>query len=266
MAAAVPDDQAGVPAPVASLAAGRPVSLVWAGQAGGLTFEAGTGAGRCFVTWAPAGSSADLAGEADRLSWAGRFHPVPQPLSWGADGSGSWLATSALPGESAVSQRWRAEPAVAVRAIGEGLRALHENLPAAECPFSWQAAQRVTDARERAAAGLLDPAAWHESHRPLGVRRALRLAAAVPPIDRLVVCHGDACAPNTLLTADGGWSGHVGLELLGTADRWADLAVAAWSTEWNYGPGWERLLLDAYGARPDPERMSYYRLLWDLAS
>jgi len=81
-----------------------------------------------------------------------------------------------------------------------------------------------------------------------------------------VVCHGDACAPNTLLTVDGHWSGHVDLGLLGTADRWADLAVATWSTEWNYGPGWEQLLLDTYGIAPDPERARYYRLLWDLSS
>jgi len=46
----------------------------------------------------------------------------------------------------------------------------------------------------------------------------------------------------------------------------ADLAVATWSAEWNYGPGWERLLLDAYGTRPDPERTRYCRLLWDLSS
>jgi kanamycin kinase len=88
----------------------------------------------------------------------------------------------------------------------------------------------------------------------------------IPPTDKLVVCHGDACAPNTLLAADGHWSGHVDLGMLGVADRWADLAVATWSAEWNYGPGWDGLLLDSYGIRPDPERTRYYRLLWDLSS
>jgi kanamycin kinase len=48
------------------------------------------------------------------------------------------------------------------------------------------------------------------------------------------------------------------------ADRWADLAIATWSTGWNYGPGWESLLLEAYGVPPDPDRTRYYRLLWDL--
>jgi kanamycin kinase len=88
--------------------------------------------------------------------------------------------------------------------------------------------------------------------------------ADIPPVEGLVVCHGDACAPNTLLDEDGNCSGHVDLGSPGVGDRWADLAVATWSTEWNYGPGWENVLLRAYGVDPDPERIAYYRLLWDL--
>jgi kanamycin kinase len=85
-----------------------------------------------------------------------------------------------------------------------------------------------------------------------------------PPIDLLVVCHGDACAPNTLIDDEGNCSGHVDLGALGVADRWADLAIATWSVNWNYGPGWEGALLNAYGVAPDPERSRYYRLLWDI--
>ena len=40
-----------------------------------------------------------------------------------------------------------------------------------------------------------------------------------PLIDRLVVCHGEACTPNTLIDVDGRCSGHVDLSSLGTADR-----------------------------------------------
>ncbi|HEY0934742.1 MAG TPA: aminoglycoside 3'-phosphotransferase [Trebonia sp.] len=255
-----------VPAAVRSAAAGRPVRLVWVNEAGGLTFSAGEGPGRCFIKWAPPGSGLDLPGEAVRLAWARQFHPVPEPLDGGQDDAGSWLVTAAQPGDNAVSARWKAEPAAAVTAIGEGLRALHENLPPTGCPFSWRAGLRLDGARERAAAGRLDPAAWHARHQPLTVAAALEQAAEIPPVDRLVVCHGDACAPNTLLSADGRWSAHVDLGLLGTADRWADLAVATWSVGWNYGPGWEGLLLSAYGVRPDAERSRYYRLLWDLSS
>jgi aminoglycoside phosphotransferase len=143
-----------VPPPVAAVAAGRPAVPVWVNEAGGLTFEVGDGAERCFVKWAPAGSDElDLAAEADRMEG---------------------------------------------RACRGGHR--HRGGPAG-------------DARQ-----------------PAGSR----------------------------------WSGHVDLGRLGIADRWADLAIATWSAGWNYGPGWERLLLDAYGVEPDPERTRYYRLLWDL--
>ena len=259
----VPPDVA-VPAPVQAVAAGRPARAVWENELGGLTFEVGAGADRCFVKWSPAASGIDLAEEAARLSWAVSFTPVPRLLGQGADDGGSWIVTAALPGLFAVADRWRAEPAAAVTAIGAGLRAMHEALPVAACPFSWMAAGRLADARQRAGQGLIDPARWHEDHQPLGLGRALELLADIPPVDRLVVCHGDSCAPNTLLTDDGRWSGHVDLGELGVADRWADLAVATWSTGWNYGPGWEQLLLDAYGVAPDPDRTRYYRLLWDL--
>ena len=145
-----------------------------------------------------------------------------------------------------------------------GLRALHESLPVELCPFSWSTDDRVKDAKRRAALAAMDPSRWHPEHRALSVDQALELVAVMPPIDRLVVCHGDACAPNTLLTGDGFWSGHVDLGALGIGDRWADLAVATWSTEWNYGPGWEARLLAAYGVAPDAHRTQFYRLLWDL--
>ncbi|MFD6447456.1 phosphotransferase, partial [Promicromonospora sp. NPDC060204] len=89
-------------------------------------------------------------------------------------------------------------------------------------------------------------------------------AGPPPPHDRVVVCHGDACAPNTLLADDGTWAGHVDLGGLGVADRWADLAVATYSLGWNYGPGYDHLVYEGYGIDEDPDRIAYYRLLWDL--
>lgn len=80
----------------------------------------------------------------------------------------------------------------------------------------------------------------------------------------MVVCHADACSPNTRVGDDGRCTGHVELGWIGTGDPWADLAIVTWSTEWNCGPGWEGELLAAYGIGADPERTRYYRLLWDL--
>ncbi|MGW1889862.1 phosphotransferase [Streptomyces sp. NPDC002004] len=233
-----------VPPRIARLAGDQPLSPVWQNELGGLTFRIGDGDGRLFAKWAPVTSGLDPVAEAERLEWAGRFTPVPRVREHGADGDGAWLVTEGLPGESAVAPRWTADPGTAVRALGEGLRALHERLPVADCPFGWS----VEDRLERA--------------RLAGIRVPADLPAA-PATDRLVVCHGDPCAPNTLLHEDGTWSGHVDMGALGVADRWADLAVATWSTEWNYGPGWEGALLDAYGIAPDPERTDFYRRLWD---
>lgn len=296
----VPPDLAGppaedvrVPGAVRALAGAAALQPVWRNAAGGLTFaleglpaldsapasehtsapaDTSTVEGtavrgtmvRAFVKWAPHGSGLDLAAEAERLRWARAHVSVPRVLDEGNDVEGAWLVTSAVPGASAVDERWRADPARAVAAVGHGLRALHDTLLVADCPFTWAVDERVEVARVRAAEGRQDARAWHPVHRGLSVADALEALASPPAVDRLVVCHGDACAPNTLLTDDGRFSGHVDLGALGVADRWADLAVATWSTVWNYGPGWEAHLLDAYGIAPDPERTAYYRLLWDL--
>ncbi len=82
------------------------------------------------------------------------------------------------------------------------------------------------------------------------------LITTAPPIDRLVVCHGDACSPNTLIGADGACAGHVDLGNLGLADRRADLAVATNNLHTNYSIGYEDELLDAYGIERDNERIS----------
>jgi aminoglycoside phosphotransferase len=264
MLSGVPETDVVVPAVVRAGAAGRPIRPVWLNTLGGLTFEIRDVEQHSFVKFAPAGSGLPLDREADRLAWAQRFTPVPRVLSAGHDETGTWLHTVALPGGNAVEARWQADPAPAVAAIGRGLRELHDALPVADCPFSWMAEDRLESARRRAAAGLIDVAVWHPDYQHLSVAEALSAAEHRPPIDRLVVCHGDACAPNTLVGEDGGWTGHVDMATLGVADRWADLAVASWSLSWNFGPGWEDIFYAAYGVEPDPVRIAYYRLLWEL--
>ena len=249
-----------VPGPVALFAAGRPLVAVWRNELGGTTFRVGAPA-EAYVKWAPAGSGLDLPAEAARLAWAGAATPVPEVLEEGASSEGSWMVTEALDGESAVAPRWRADPATAVAAIGAGLRSLHDALAVERCPFSWSVAERKAAVMTR---GSWDPTGWHAEHRSMGLAGAFAALDDEPPVDRLVVCHGDACAPNTIVDPDGRWVGHVDLGALGVADRWADLAVATWSCDWNYGPGWQDALLEAYGVTPDATRTAYYRLLWDL--
>lgn len=249
----VPGGPVAVPDVVRVLAGESTITPVWRNERGGLTFRLDDGRGSTiYVKWVATGTpEIDLPGEAVRLAWARRWTPVPAVLKQGADPYGTWLATAAMPGRSAVDRRWVDRPEVAAAGIGRGLRLLHDALPVDECPFDWTVERRLSAARRRAA----DSQAFAIAAARLG---------EPPSIDRLVVCHGDACAPNTLLYDDGGFAAHVDLGSLGVADRWADLAVGAWSTEWNYGPGYDGLVYAAYGVVPDPVRIAYYRSLWDL--
>ncbi|WP_129664621.1 aminoglycoside 3'-phosphotransferase [Phytoactinopolyspora endophytica] len=261
----IPPASVTVPGVVTALAGDDTITPVWVNELGGLTFRLDDGRDSTrYAKWTAAGTpEIDLAAEAERLAWAQRWAQVPHVIERGSNDDGTWLVTSAVPGRSAVDPRWIDDPKTAASAIGYGLRVLHDALPVDECPFDWSVEQRLADARKSLgdSARLVDR--FKQDRHP-GVDDPEARVSDPPPIERLVVCHGDACAPNTLLHDDGTFAAHVDLGTLGVADPWADLAVAAWSTEWNYGPGYENVVYDAYGIDPDPERIAYYRLLWDL--
>jgi kanamycin kinase len=200
------------------------LDAIWLNDLGGVTFRDGDR----YLKWSPLGP-VDLDDERARLEWAAPRHPVPEVLDFGRDDHGQVLITRALNGSNAVTEEWRGRPREAVRAIAEGLRALHE-LPAADCPFVCR---------------------WAET-------------ADVSSGD-VVVVQGDPCAPNTIIGGGGRFAGHVDLGSLGTADRWSDLAVASMSLDWNYGPGWQDEFFAAYGIAPDGDRIRHYRALWDGA-
>lgn len=256
-----------VPARVAALAGADTTKLVWRNELGGLTFRVAAGtAGERYVKWVAAGTpELDLPAEAERLAWASRWAAVPQVLEAGSDADGTWLVTRPVPAVSAIDDRWRGDVPTVITAIGRGLRTLHDALPVAGCPFGWAVERRRERFEERIADGE-GPADWSEPYRSLSVAQARALLADTPPVDRLVVCHGDACVPNTLLDDTGAFAAHVDLGSLGVADRWADIAVAAWSLDVDFGPApdHEAMLCSAYGIEPDHNRLAYYRMLWDL--
>jgi kanamycin kinase len=205
-----------VPQHVVELAGRSAIEPVWLNLEGVLTVRLGSDR---YLKWSPT----PLTGEIERLLWAARYHPVPAVLDHRTD----WMLTTAIEARSAVDL----DGASAARALGEGLRALHDDLPVDECPFEWSAEGRG--------------------------------GVGVPAVDQLVVCHGDACVPNTLVDADGRWVAHVDLGSLGVADRWADLAVASMSLGWNFGDGFEDEFFAAYGIERDELRIRFYRDLWN---
>ncbi|WP_285107197.1 phosphotransferase [Promicromonospora sp. MEB111] len=247
----------------------RPVATVvpvWRNEYGGLTArledprrETGptsdTAGRSAYLKWVPRASACpDPFAEADRLTWAGSFTAVPRVLAVGRDPHGSWLLTETVEvggalATSAIEPRWRALAKRSAIAVGLGLRRFHDALPTDTCPFVRTAELRVA---------ALTTTTGAASRAPIATT-----LGSPPPVDRLVVCHGDATVPNTLLDRGGRFAAHVDVGDLGVADRWSDIAVTTRSVTRRYGPGLEPLVLAAYGVAPDPERTTYYRALWD---
>jgi kanamycin kinase len=224
-----------IPQVVLDIVGDHRVELVWRNDLGGLTF----GFDDRFVKWNPRTTGIDLDRERVRLEWIAPRHPAPRVTASGADEAAQWLVTAALPGDCAVGDTWRARRPEAIRAIAAGLRAIHA-IPIDDFPPAWTAE------------------GW-AGRRPESL-------GPPPSLDDPVVVHGDACAPNTLISHAGAWVGHVDFGDLTVGDRWADLAIASLSLDWNFGEGHQRELLEAYGNEPDEERIRYYRALWHLES
>jgi aminoglycoside phosphotransferase len=69
----------------------------------------------------------------------------------------------------------------------------------------------------------------------------------------LVLIHGDYCLPNVLVE-QGRLTALVDLGRSGIGDPRDDFAAALWSLHYNYGPGYARDFLDAYGVPPMTDR------------
>jgi kanamycin kinase len=204
--------------------------------------------------------------ERDRTVWLEGKQPVPRVIDHGKNDEMEWLVTEALGGIDATDDGLRANPATLVPIFALGLRAFHET-PSDGCAFDFRNDVAIEHVRRRVAGdGVpIEVEGMHSQHQHLGVEGALaRVEATRPPTEDVVVCHGDYCFPNVMISG-GRAVGYLDLGEVGLADRWWDIAIGAWSVTWNVDPKWEPLFYEAYGVEPDPERIAYYRLLYDLA-
>ncbi len=205
--------------------------------------------------------------EVARLRWARPYLPVPEVVDAGSDADVCWLLTDALGGTDATKHAWTADPRRLVPALARGLAAFHAAAPVNACPFDFTLPIAMEHVRRRIADGVAQSTDLHPEHRHLTLAQAFAsLERLAPPHEDPVVCHGDYCFPNVLLDDDGGITGYVDVGELAVADRWYDIAVGAWSVTWNVGPGWEDLFYESYGVQPEPDRITFSRLLYDLAS
>ena len=241
------------------------IALAWSHIAPLATWRLSRGSEVRFVKLALKGWEPALEEEFKRIRWASDHLVVPAVHDMGTTADMEWMVTDGLPGRSVAElSNGDDDPATVIRMFALALRRLHES-PADGCPFDDRLDVALERARSRLARNAVNPADFNEAFHDLSAGEAIaRLEAERPPAEDVVLCHGDYCCPN-LLIDHGVVSGYLDLGGLGLADRWSDVAVGAWSVTWNFGEGWEKVFLDAYGIERDDARMWYYRLLYEVA-
>ncbi|HEX2887007.1 APH(3')-II family aminoglycoside O-phosphotransferase [Vineibacter terrae] len=213
-----------------------------------------------FAKAEPAGPFSELPGEAARLRWlASRHVAAARVLAEALDEGRNWLLTTAVPGCDLASSA-QLEPSRIVALAADALRDLHR-IDIATCPFDHRLQQRITQARARVAAGVVDEGDFDDERLGRTASDLVEeLMARQPQGEDLVVTHGDACLPNLLADA-GLFTGFIDCGRLGVADRHQDLALTCWSIRHNLGEAWTEPFLRHYGGTVDRDKMAFYLLL-----
>ncbi|MER5972947.1 APH(3'') family aminoglycoside O-phosphotransferase [Streptomyces sp. NPDC002055] len=240
---------------------------VTAGESGASVFRSADATR--YAKCVPAADAADLTGERDRIAWlSGQGVPGSRVLAWYSGDAGACLVTSAVPGVPA--DRMTAEDLRAAwERIADAVRRLHE-VPVSECPFRRGLDTMVAVAHDVVARNGVNPAFLpvEQQHTP-PPELLTRLTRQVPrrrdqEAADTVVCHGDLCLPNIILdprTLD--VSGFIDLGRLGTADRYADLALVfasareTWADE-EQARAADGAFAERYGISPDRDRLRFY--------
>ncbi len=213
--------------------------------------------------------SAELAGERDRLLWLrDKGILTPDVIDWRTTDDGACLTISAIEGIPAVDLP-AADLIEAWPSMSRQLGALHA-LDAGQCPFDRGLAPMFARAADVVArdAGNRDFLSVHDKETSAGellarVERELAVRLEQEKSDR-VVCHGDPCMPNFMIDPRTfRCTGMIDLGRLGTADRYADLALmTANARETWTSPDQEKrasaILFDALGiVAPDRARLDF---------
>lgn len=252
-----------MPTPFSTLLNGYAATPITDGESGGIVhrFDA-AGHSSLFLKQGTGAVARDIADEYARLRWLQGRWAVPQIEGFVDGGDGVALLTSALPGQAAYG--WLTDSPdrrpQAVRAIGDHLRRMH-TLPIADCPFNASLALRVAAARANAAAGAVDLDDLDPEREGWSIDRLLaRLDQLLPAESDPVVTHGDFSLDNIFLDADGAVTGCVDVGRAGIADRWQDLAIL-WNCLREFDAGLADMMIDQYGAVPDPSKIELYLIL-----
>ena len=223
-----------------------------------------------FLKAAPPTWDRGLDAEAARLRWLASTPlaaHAAEVLAFEPGPPNDRLLTTALSGVD-LTELDLEDPTTAADAahrFGALLRAFHDGLDPAACPFDARLDVRLAAAERRVAEGAVDDEEFEPEYAgwaPAAVLEELRRTR--PAGEDLVVTHGDWCFPNVVVDdATGAW-GVCDLAGLGVGCRWYDLGIGARSTMHNVGEANVPAFFAGYGIEPDEARLRYYVLLDEL--
>lgn len=207
----------------------------------------------------------DLVDEMVKLRWMAKYAPVPAVTHFVSSPGEAWLFMTAFPGETAY-QSLEARPkgrTAVVDALADFLRRLHA-IPVTECPYNSDHAYRLSLARKRIDAGLVEEYDFDEERKGWTAEQVWQaLHQLLPFTPDPVVTHGDFSLDN-LLMEGGEVIGCIDAGRVGIADRYQDLAIL-WNCLREFGGGLPDRFFARYGAPgPDRRKLQFHVMLDEL--
>jgi aminoglycoside 3'-phosphotransferase-1 len=221
------------------------------------------GAPDLFLKHGRSSVAGDITDEMVRLRWLTKYIPVPAVEGFFATQDEAWLLMTAVPGQTAY-QLLEAQPddrVGIVDALATFLRRLHA-IPVSECPFNSDHVYRLSWARERIDAGLVEEDDFDDERNGWTAEQvweAMQRLLPMPP--DLVVTHGDFSLDNILML-DGEVVGCIDVGRVGIADRYQDLAIL-WNSLGEFDALLQDRLIEQYGIAETDERKLEFHLLLD---
>lgn len=261
-----PCDAPPLPAAIAEAVAGYRWARDTVGESGGAVYHlhGRPGATDLYLKHVTGSAADDVTDEMARLRWLAAYLPVPAIMQFVASADEAWLLMTALPGRTAY-QVLEAEPGAAnavVDALAAFLRRLHA-IPVEACPFDAGHVYRLSRARRRIDAGLVDTDDFDDAREGWTAEQVWTALHDLLPLapDR-VVTHGDFSLDN-LLVEDGVVTGCIDAGRVGVADRYQDLAIL-WNCLGEFDEALQARLFDSYGAVLDRHKLDFHLMLDEL--
>lgn len=242
---------------------------VWArdivGESGGAVYRlhGKSGAPDLFLKHGTDAVADDVTDEMVRMGWLAAYLPVPRVTHFVRTHDQAWLLMTAMRGRTVyqlLQSEKRARLAI-VDALAAFLRRLHA-IPTSECPFNSDHLFRLSRARTRIDASLVEIDDFDKERQGWTAEQVwTAMQALLPMTPDPVVTHGDFSLDN-LLIHDDEVVGIIDLGRVGIADRYQDLAIL-WNCLGEFDPSLQDRLWQQYGIVDLDRRKLQFHLMLD---